>query len=353
MANFKYVEKITTSEGLLDTIKEIITFINYDFNTTKGETQETNSWIVSHSTPDTATTKTKEMVLKSTAKIGGITKDFYVKFINPGFGSVPPNHSTLTVSLLEDYDEVTDTPTNEGHPVNMEWADENYKENAVYTDRGMKTPVYVYANVTNNKLALVIVGDPAVNFTDYRKSFLYAGAINPFTYNMDDTDGNVLLTAGAVTVEPTTALNGYYSGQYTSFGNTTMQMLGTKSGIKFQRHYPAFITQAPATANAFTGSGVDLLAQGFQQSNWTKRYHLSPCYVVHPYDGYRGQLGEVIAVTKHNILHLDELVVTVTGKTWDEEVYVFFDHNTEQNFMNHSANIKMGVAILKEVRYTP
>ncbi|MGP3784761.1 hypothetical protein [Paenibacillus sp. 1A_MP2] len=39
------------------------------------------------------------------------------------------------------------------------------------------------------------------------------------------------------------------------------------------------------------------------------------------------------------------------GKSWNQEVYRYFDTDTAQNFMNLSANQRMGVAILKEVRY--
>ena len=98
-------------------------------------------------------------------------------------------------------------------------------------------------------------------------------------------------------------------------------------------------------------TGLELEPQGFQASKWTSKYHLSPIYVVHPYEGYRGQFDNCIAVTKHNILHLDELIIDVEGKPWHQEVYRYFDTDTQQNFMNLSANQRMGVAILKEVRY--
>lgn len=254
---------------------------------------------------------------------------------------------------------VTTRPTFKltGHPVLYQWALENYTP----TDRNKEKPVYMYVNVMNNRLAMVLVADPAVNFLDYKKSFLYAGALKPFKYNLNDVDGNVMLTAGAVIEEPDIsqiATTGtYYYGQYTSAGNNTLQMLKTKSGIEFQQDYPSFITQAPPKGKAYQDpelgdTGLELEPQGFQASKWTSKYHLSPIYVVHPYEGYRGQFDNCIAVTKHNILHLDELIIDVEGKSWDQEVYRYFDTDTAQNFMNLSANQRMGVAILKEVRYT-
>lgn len=358
MANFKYIEKITTSQDLLADLKASVIFTNYDFNATAGEIQETNAWEMIEETLDTPSGKTKELILETTAKIGPTgTKVFQVRFTNPCF-TTPTEHSTLIVQIMEGYDPVGKVATNSGHPVVYEWA----KENATpATDRDKTKPVYLYLNVMNSRLAMVIVGDPAVNFDDYRKSFLYVGATKPFKYNEnDDIDGNVLITAGAVSDEPTTPQTGYNFGQYTSYGNNTFQMLRTKSGIKFQKHYPSFITQAPAPGKAFVDTkvgdtGLLLEPQGFNASAWTRKYHLSPIYVVHGYDGYRGQLEYVIAVSKNNILHLDELIVDVPdgtpGKTWKQEVYRYFDHSTEKSFMNYSANVKMGLAFLKEVRY--
>ncbi|WP_432776011.1 hypothetical protein AAFJ72_03125 [Brevibacillus gelatini] len=362
MANFKYIEKITTSKELLETIKtEIEQLTNYPHNATAGETQEQSTWtVVSDLTKkDSASGKTSELVLKGISKINNVTKEFYVKFTNPGFTD-PKEHSSLNVQVLEGYNPTSKTFATEGHPVNFEWADEKFTVNGKPTDRTIDKPVYLYMNVMNNRIALVAVGDPAVHFEDYRKSFLYVGALKPFKYNMDDVAGNIMLTAGAVAAEPTVPVSSHDYGQYTSFGNNTMQMLATKSGIRFQRHYPAFITQAPQPGKAYSDAklgdtGLLLEPQGFNASAWTRRYHLSPIYVVHGYDGYRGSLENCIAVSKNNILHLDELIVDVdpsdTTKKHKQEVYRYFDHNTEQNFMNYSANVKMGIAFLKEVRY--
>lgn len=360
MANFSYIEKITTSQDLLDTIKAEITAVaSYPFNATAGETAETNTWTVVKEVTDATSGKIKELTLGGVIKIGATTKEFHVTFTHLGF-TTPSEHSSLTVQVKEGYNAIDFTYANAGHPVNYEWADEAFLIAGQPTDRTIQKPVYFYMNVMNNRLAMLVVGDPAVHFEDYRKSFLYVGALKPFQYNQDDVNGNIMLTAGAVKIEPLVPLATYNFGQYTSFGNDTFQMFQTKSGIKFQKHYPSFITQAPQPGKAFVDTllgdtGLQLEPQGFNASSWTKKYHLSPIYVVHAYDGYRGQLDYCIAVSKNNILHLDELIVDIPvgtpGKTWTQEVYRYFDHNTEHNFMNRSANIKMGIAILKEVRY--
>ncbi|WP_405153074.1 hypothetical protein [Paenibacillus sp. FSL K6-0108] len=377
MANFKYVETITTSQDLLNKLKEEITvFEKFPFESTAGETAENNSWKVFYEEKD-AENRISLLILQGTMTIGTtetpINKKYYVQFTNhaivPRVITPTPKyveHSTLTVQLLEGLEgeepaalPVKTLPTFKltGHPVLYQWALESHTP----TDRNKEKPVYMYINVMNNRLAMVLVADPAVNFLDYKKSFLYVGALKPFKYNLNDVDGNVMLTAGAVIDEPdiaTIAKDGtYYYGQYTSAGNNTLQMLKTKSGIEFQSHYPSFITQAPPVGKAFIDpelgdTGLELEPQGFQASKWTSKYHLSPIYVVHPYEGYRGQFDNCIAVTKHNILHLDELIIDVEGKSWHQEVYRYFDTDTQQNFMNLSANQRMGVAILKEVRYS-
>jgi hypothetical protein len=371
MANFRFYEKITTSEDLLADIKFMLTdasFAQYPFNAVALETEVPNAWTLVSEVLDTDSGKLMELNVKSTASIGTgatpATKEFHVRFQNPCFTTGLPGarlHSQLLVTVREGYHSgATPSWDNTGHPVMYEWADSGFQDGGFFTDRDKSKPVYLYANINNNRLALVLVGDPAVHFLDYRKSFLYVGASQPFKYNLDDIQGNILLTAGAVELEPTEPLTGFNFGQYTSFGNNTFQMFKTKSGIKFQKHYPSFITQVPSVGKAFVDAqlgdtGLNLEPQGFNASAWTKKYHLSPVYITHPYDGYRGQLDYCIAVSKNNILHLDELIVDIPtgteGKTWKQEVYKFFDHNTEQNFMNRSANVKMGIAILKEVRY--
>ncbi|OKP97880.1 hypothetical protein [Paenibacillus sp. P46E] len=359
MANFKYAETITTSRELLDTIKSQVIGASYPFNATAGETAVTNTWALESEVVDVATGKIKELVLKGTSKINALTREFYVKFTNSGFGA-SAKHSSMVVQVLFNKTGTGGSATfgEAGQPVNIEWAKQDASP---ATDRTHDKPVYLYMNVMNNRLAMVIVGDPAVNFDDYRKSFVYIGALKPFKYNEDDVDGNIMVTGGSVTNEPSTVPGAPYNfGAYTSYGNNTLQMFKTRSGIKFQQHFASFITQAPGPGKAFVDTqigdtGLKLEPQGFNASSWTKKYHLSPIYIVHPFDGYRGSLDYCIAVSKNNILHLDELIVDIPenteGKAWKQEVYRYFDHNTENHFMKKSANVQMGIAFLKEVRY--
>lgn len=374
MTHFKYVELPSTGEKILNFIKEHVTnFVEYEYNVDHGETPTPNEWSVKEESVDT-NGNIKSMVLTTNAKLGDpaspVVKPIYLKFSNLALqarttaiaptattGGGNPEYSSMTIQVLEDYDSVADTFGVKGPEVLFTWADEKYTP----TDRSEKKPIYVYLNSTNERIAMVIVADPAVNFNDYRKSFMYAGAISPFQYNYNDVDGNILVTAGAVLKEPTianvaTQVPDFYFGEYTSMGNNTFQMFRTYSGIEFQKHYPSFITQAPKPGKSYVDpvlgdTGLKLEGQGFQASKWTDKYHLSPIYVIHPYEGYRGKMTEVIGVTKHNVLHLDELIIDVEGKPWEKEVYKYFDINAEQQFTNYSANLDTGVAILKEVRY--
>lgn len=374
MPNFNYFETTTTAQQVLNFIKEsLVSFTEYPKDASDPSVAVTNKWAVHSQEVHADTGYISNLVLKTVAKLGPedapVNKTMYFKLVNVGLvpRSVPyalnvadptkKEHSTISVQFLDNLDTTTGEFRVKGPEVMYQFANESYTP----TDRNEKKPVYAYINVTNERFAMVVVGDPAVNFMDYRKSFLYMGSISPFKYNSNDVDGNVLVTAGGCLGEPdlvkvATDVPDQYFGEYTSFGNDTFQMYKTYSGIEFQRHFPAFITQAPAKGKSYKDpvlgdTGIDLDKQGFQSSKWTGKYHLSPVYVVHAYEGYRGKLTDVIAVTKHNILHLDELIVDVEGKPWKQEVYKYFDINAEHQFTLMGANQDIGVALLKEVRY--
>lgn len=348
MADFMYKEGVCASKDLLKTFKGIITTAGFPFDEGNGESEVLNTWEVLKETLNVDGVSIDELIIKGVVSMDGQTQDIFFKIANLPVTDGENKFSSWDVTMLGDA-EGTGAETTfglTGAVVHFEWSD--YE--AVSTERTADSPVYYYITMSNNKIAIVVESDPVVNFEDTKKSFCYMGAITPFEQNASgellDISGNCLLTAGSVNAEDTQPVpaDPDYFGAYTSLGNTTFQMLKTKSTVPYQKHYPAYITQAPATT-------VPLEAQGFQASRWTKRYHLSPVYVYHPYEGYRGSLEGVIAVTNHNILHLDELVVDVTGKAYDQEVYQFFSIDVEHNFAKTSPNDDTGVALLKEIRY--
>lgn len=359
MAHFKYIERLDVkAEKFLNFLKDQIISINeFPYNEEAGETPVLNRWEVFEEI--TEGDNISELILKRTVPDGEVGKVFYVKFINHTI-TEPTRYASFSVQVKENYDETEQTFETSGPTVLYQCADESIPN----TERTNKHSIHVYMSIDNEKIAMVTVADPVVNFDDYRKSFLYVGSIEPFKYNEDDIDGNVLLTAGCIDAEIGTnelKAKGEYFGVHTSVGNNTLQMLGTKSGVRYQKHYPAFITPSPKKGNAYVDpvlgdTGINLVEQGFQASKWTDKYHLSPVYVVHPYEGYRGMMRDCIAVLNHNILHYDKLIVDVDPckypeKKWKQEVYRFFDIDTEQNFFKMSPNQGTAIAILSEVRY--
>lgn len=359
MAHFKYIQRldVPANEFLNFLRDEIESLETYPYDTTNNEEPIQCAWRVHSEVTDGD--KVKELILKRSILEGEVAKEYYVKFINQAVVD-PKQYATFTIQLLEGYNSETGEFAIKGPVVRYQCADESMAN----TERTAEHAIHVYMNIDNDRIAAVIQADPVVNFDDYRKSFMYVGKTEPFEFNQNDIDGNVLLTAGAVVAEPTLdelRSRGEYFGMYTSAGNNTFQMLKTKSGVRFQKHYPAFITPAPKPGDAYIhpvlgDTGLELEKQGFQASRHTDRYHLSPIYVVHPYEGYRSQLKDCIAVLKHNILHYDKLIVDVDkckypNKPWKQEVYRYFDINTEQNFFNMSPNRGTGIAILSEVRY--
>lgn len=110
MANFKYVETITTSQDVLTKLKEEVTgFKSFPFESTAGESQEQNLWEVFYEEKDSSD-RIQELILRGIMTIGTqatpIAKHFYVSFINHALvprvvAPVPAyeEHSTLTVQV--------------------------------------------------------------------------------------------------------------------------------------------------------------------------------------------------------------------------------------------------------------
>lgn len=233
--------------------------------------------------------------------------------------------------------------------------------------------VRYWISLNNDRVALVLEGDPAPDIDGYYRSFGYIGAIVPF--NKDDYEGNFAVTVGmGDLVKEKTGFeskdikqdeNPSYAGwgRYTSNGMYSISMFRTASKVFFQAHYPAFLTQLPG----YTGVGtlpaklksLVLNEDGYQPSLWTDKYHASPVYVVHLAEGYRGYLQGVVAINDHNLVNLDELVVDTEVPIDPEnpesdtikEVYKFLSINTPISLFKHSANPdEMTIAILKEIR---
>lgn len=229
--------------------------------------------------------------------------------------------------------------------------------------------VSYYLSVSNSRLGIVLEGDPAPDLDGYYRSFAYIGRITPF--NSTDNRNNFAMTVGMgdladnktgmVIADIAQDKNPVYSkwGQHTSNGMYSVSMFATRANVFFQAHYPAFITQLPNYPSVGTLptqlSRLVLERTGYQMSQWTDRYHGSPIYLAHPYEGYRGFMDGVIAINDHNLINMDELIVDTEepkpgGGTWTE-VYKFFSLKSPTTMFDMSANPDgMTVAILKEVK---
>ncbi|WP_339251198.1 hypothetical protein [Paenibacillus sp. FSL P2-0136] len=235
--------------------------------------------------------------------------------------------------------------------------------------------VNYWVSVNNNRVTLVLEGDPAPDIEGYYRSFGYIGRI--ISFNETDYGGNFGVTVGmGDMVKEKTGFqisdirvdqNPEYAkfGRNTSNGMYSLSMFRTKSNVLYQAYYPAFITQLPS----YSGVGsipsdlskliLDKTKNFFQASVWTKRYHASPVYLVHQYEGYRGYMDGVVAINDFNLINKDELIVDTeewkdpsdhSKGTWTE-VYKFFSVNSPINFLKFSANPnECSIAILKEVK---
>jgi hypothetical protein len=115
-------------------------------------------------------------------------------------------------------------------------------------------------------------------------------------------------------------------------GVNDILMFKTRIGSYYQKHFPAFMTPDEM-----------MRKHGFNVSKWTDRVHITPVYIVHPGDGYRGELMDVLFLTKTNMKNGDILIIN-EGKD-NEEKYKFFKVNAPFSCLNASPDYNSGVAI--------
>lgn len=123
-------------------------------------------------------------------------------------------------------------------------------------------------------------------------------------------------------------------GSNTATGVTDIAMFKSRSGVYYQKHHPAFLTSDETVSKTM-----------FNPSVWTGKVHLSPCYVYHKVEGYRGTMKDLLVVEDVSIIHLDEFIVN-KGQP-DEEVYKFFRITAPYNFFNTSPSGVCGIAVKK------
>lgn len=118
----------------------------------------------------------------------------------------------------------------------------------------------------------------------------------------------------------------------TATGVNDIMMYKTRMGSYYQKH-----------AVAFMSPDEFLRKPGFNTSAYTDRVHLTPVYIVHGGDGYRGELIDVLFIDKTNMRNGDILIIN-EGQP-DEMKYKFFKINQPFGCLNASSAYDSGVAI--------
>jgi hypothetical protein len=211
-----------------------------------------------------------------------------------------------------------------------EWADWSWFKRSTTTTIKSWLPITYWMRVTKEGMSCVLMGDPNADFEDYLISFGYFGAIKGFDGGDTDLSGNFGMTVSSDVV-PNYATT---YGDKTGTGCTDITMLKTRTGFPFQAHLLSLTTPDEFADRHILGP-----------SSWTHKYHMSPAYLYHGVDGYRGELSDVIVSDRASIVHLDQLVIN-KGLP-EEKVYQYFAINAPYSMFNNSPNVLYGVAILK------
>lgn len=324
-----WVEGYTKASSIVKDLATILTTSEKDAN---NNIIPEKNWILVY--PDTLDSIVDTCILKTvTTPINSKSLTMYLKIERP---SPTTNFQYVQLTLSDAYTSGDSFPTTGAtiSPV-AKW----YWYKASPTGNtssivGTNLAIHYYGSVNNDRFAMVLEGDSTVNYNDYLISFGYCGRIKSFAEGIEDIDGNFALT---VKTDGTISSSTTY-GDYTANGMTDIMMYKTRTGVPYQAHSPAFITLQKVTLTNQTG---------FNASEWTNKYHLSPVYVAHNYrDGYRGYLDGVVALDRRNIVHKDELIVTNPDST--EDRYKYFNIMSANSFMANSPNDSYGLAIIKK-----
>jgi hypothetical protein len=83
---------------------------------------------------------------------------------------------------------------------------------------------------------------------------------------------------------------------------------------------------------------------------------MSPIYIFHAYDGYRGELMNIIATDKSSVSNKDEMIHKYNAATGTEDnpdtqdTYKVFLVTAPFCFLNNSTNVLNALAILKDTQ---
>jgi hypothetical protein len=184
-------------------------------------------------------------------------------------------------------------------------------------------------DLSRYKLLAVIDGTETTTFID-------DGSVTPVTGESPAPQGRS--QAGIIRDSKTGAIiqvnypDNYGAG--TATGVTDISMFRTRGGAYYQQHRVAYHTPEEFMTKV-----------GFNPSSFTGKIYVSCISVVHPFDGYRGMLEDVVAVDATSLAPLDDLIVNKGEE--NEEVYKFFAINAPYSFITSGPNALYGLAIKK------
>ena len=302
---------------------------------------------------------TKTFTLKYELKDGATVKNtVYVEFHKPDTISVKDritdtiknnidNYHCLEIVFGTNYTSPANSDTKGTWEVDTDSTRMRYAWFMGDTTASLKgwTPVQFWISITDTNIAIVMEGNPSASLTDRLISFAYLGQLKSF--NVDTAISDITNNFGVTVSSDMLPYEYLTSDEYTKYNKGTgtgvldVCMLKTYSGFPMQAHSVAFATPDEFGRKAINGP-----------SQWTKKYHMSPVYVLHEFDGYRGELNGVVACDKSTIVNLDELIhkynTLGTGTPNKQDTYKAFLVNAPYSIMNNSSNVTYCIAILKD-----
>jgi len=216
-------------------------------------------------------------------------------------------------------------------------------------------PIRYWVSITPTSFQIILSGDPNASAYDRIIGWGYFGQVQPFRKPCINDHSNSLaseLNMPGMGIEDqnnfgmcvSSDVEPNYSKRYsdkTGTGVTDFVMLGTATGFPFQAHYVAQTTPYEFVDKALEGP-----------SAYTDKYHMSPLYVFHGFDGYRGELEGVISCDRSSIVHLDDLIVNkafMEDPNAPELVYKAFLINAPYSLMSNGPNVMYAIAVLRRI----
>lgn len=187
-------------------------------------------------------------------------------------------------------------------------------------------PIHYWMNQTKNSINLVLRGEPGIDndkYSNFLISYAHVGAIMPIEDSATTDDiGNFGITVSS-NIEP--EYNQVY-GLKTGTGVKEFVMVTNTVGLPYQAHYPSFNTTNPFMDRCTV-----------EGSRWNHRKRqFSEVIIVHPVDGERGIMENVLVGDNSSVQDLDRLVLNKDKE--NEENYIKFKVNAPYNFLQNSAN---------------